>query len=208
MSVNKGKWDQFALLLIDVQNDFWSAQTEQAFPHFRENISSLLKLCRQQGIEVIHLRARFQADKSDWMPIYRLGRKLPCVDGTSGVDLLPEAGELPGELIIEKQSFDGFLLRELEPHLQHYNKRFLLTAGLVTSICVLMTTVSAMQRGYLTAIVEDCCADDVEAHRHALDRYSFMFERTTVAQLLAQHQSWQEMIDQIAEQESVGTGCS
>jgi nicotinamidase-related amidase len=197
MTGNKRNWDQFALLLIDVQNDFWPEQIEQAFPHFKENIVSLLDLCRQEGIEVIHLRARFQADKADWMPIYRLGRKMPCINGTGGVDILAEASELPGELIFEKQSFDSFLMQELEPHLQRYNKRFLLTAGLVTSICVFLTTVSAMQRGYLTAIIEDCCADELAAHKHTLDRYSFMFERVTVAQLLSQHQQWLEMIEEV-----------
>ncbi len=197
MSGSKKNWDQFALLLIDVQNDFWSEQTEQAFPHFKANVAGLLQLCRRQGIEVIHLRACFQADKSDWMPVYKLGRKMPCVEGSGGVALLPEANEVPGELIIEKQAFDGFLMNELEPHLQHYNKRFLLTAGLVTSICVLLTTLSAMQRGYLTAIVEDCCADETAAHKHALDRYGFMFERTTLAQLADRHQRWLGMIDQL-----------
>jgi len=197
MSVSKNNWDQFALLLIDVQNDFWSEQLEQAFPHFKENVASLLDLCRQQGIEVIHLRARFQADKSDWMPIYRLGRKMPCIDGTKGVDILVEANDLAGELVLEKQAFDSFLIDELDPHLRRFNKRFLLTAGLVTSICILTTTLSAMQRGYLTAIIEDCCADEKAAHEHVFDRYSFMFERTTLAQLPTQHQRWQEMIDSL-----------
>jgi nicotinamidase-related amidase len=32
-------WQQFALLLIDVQEDFWNQELEQAFPEFRDNIS-------------------------------------------------------------------------------------------------------------------------------------------------------------------------
>jgi len=72
-----------------------------------------------------------------------------------------------------------------------------LSAGLVTSICVFLTTVSAMQRGYLTGIIEDCCADEKAAHDHTIDRYSFMFERCTVSQLVNQHQRWQQMIDQL-----------
>ena len=88
----KSKWDQFALLLIDVQKDFWSDEMEKNFPHFRENVASLLKLCRHEGIEVIHIRGRFSADKSDWMPIYQLGRKMPCVEGTEGIELLPDRG--------------------------------------------------------------------------------------------------------------------
>lgn len=197
MSANKNRWDRFALLLIDVQNDFWSEQTEQAFPDFRRNIASLLDFCRGEGLEVIHVRGCFSADRSDWMPVYRLGRKMPCVVGTGGIELLPEAAALPGELVIDKQSFDAFLAAELEPHLQHYGRRFILTAGLVTSICVLLTTVAAMQRGYLAAIVEDCCADEVAAHTYTLDRYGFMFERTSVARLGEQHANWQRMLEQL-----------
>ncbi len=196
----KGKWAQFALLLIDVQEDFWSAESELAFPDFRQNIDRLLTLCRDEGIEVIHIRARFSADKSDWMPVYKLGRRMPCVDATQGVELLPEALELAGELVLEKQAFDGFLMDELDPYLQKNNKRFLLTAGLVTSICVLFTTVSAMQRGYLTAIVEDCCADELAAHKHAIERYSFMFEKIQLADLQAQHERWQEMLSKLEAQ--------
>ena len=193
----KEKWAQFALLLIDVQEDFWSEETEAAFPDFRKNIEGLLKICRDEGIDVIHIRARFSSDQSDWMPVYKLGRRMPCVDATQGVELLSEAIELPGELILEKQAFDGFLMNDLEACLQQNDKRFLLTAGLVTSICVLFTTVSAMQRGYLTAVVEDCCADEVAAHKHTMERYSFMFEKIQLAELQTQHSRWQEMLRQL-----------
>ena len=190
-------WEQFALLLIDVQEDFWSKESEAAFPDFRENVGRLLELCREEGIEVIHVRARFAADKSDWMPIYRLGRRMPCIDGSEGVELLNEALAQPGELVLEKQAFDAFLMGELEPHLQRFDRRFLLTAGLVTSICVFLTTVSAMQRGFLTAVVEDCCADEPAAHQHMLERYQFMFEKTRVSELIRQYSRWQDMLNQL-----------
>jgi nicotinamidase-related amidase len=61
-------WEQFALLLIDVQRDFWPEQMAECFPHFPANVARLLKLCRAEGIEVVHLRADFKPDMSDWMP--------------------------------------------------------------------------------------------------------------------------------------------
>ena len=190
-------WEQFALLLIDVQEDFWSAEMEAAFPGFRSNITRLLALCREQGIEVIHLRGKFSEDRSDWMPIYRLGRRMPCVENTGGVELLPEAVARPAEMVIDKQSFDGFLSEQLDPHLQHMGRRFLLTAGLVTSICVFLTSVSAMQLGYLVAMVEDCCADEPAAHDHVFSRYDFMFEKVQLDGIVARHAAWQEMIEQL-----------
>jgi hypothetical protein len=37
-------WRDFALLLSDVQHDFWTAKRRTAHPHFPENIARLLTL--------------------------------------------------------------------------------------------------------------------------------------------------------------------
>jgi nicotinamidase-related amidase len=183
-------WEQFALLLIDVQRDFWSKLVVKAYPDFSANTTALLTLCRSEGIEVVHLRASFKADMSDWMPKYALRGGIPCVQGTAGAEPAPFAVERPGEKVILKQTFDGFHTQELLKYLRQKGKRFLLTAGLLTSVCVLFTTVSAMQKGFLVALVEDCCADEPNAHQQTLDRYSFIFERTTVGSIVSRKTGW------------------
>ncbi len=182
----QNNWDQFALLLIDVQKDFWSEQTAKIYPEFPENIATLTTFCRKENIEVIHLRASFKKDMSDWMPKYILRERIPCIQGTGGDEVLPFAKENPGEKVIYKQTFDGFQNPELFQYLKQKNKRFVLTAGLVTSTCVLFTTTSAMQNGFLTAVIEDCCADDEFGHQHTLDWYTFIFDHTPV-KLIASH---------------------
>ncbi|MBU1747407.1 MAG: isochorismatase family protein [Chloroflexi bacterium] len=124
-------WEQFALLLIDVQRDFWSERTAKIYPNFPANIATLLTLCRTEGIEVIHLRASFEADMSDWMPRYMLRGGIPCIQGTAGEEPVPFAVENPGETIILKQTFDGFHNPELFQYLCQKGKRFVLTAGLL-----------------------------------------------------------------------------
>ena len=47
------------------------------------------------------------------MARYRLRGRIPCIDGTRGVDTLPFAMEHPDEPVIVKRSFDGFLNTEL-----------------------------------------------------------------------------------------------
>ena len=135
----KRDWGQFALLLIDVQRDFWSEHTAQSFAHFPTNIARLLTLCRAEGIEIIHLRAVFKPDMSDWMLRYKLRGHIPCVQGTAGVETLPFALDNPGETVITKQVFDGFHNPELLQYLRQKRKRFVLTAGVVTSVCVFLT---------------------------------------------------------------------
>ena len=44
--------------------------------------------CRGEGIDVIHLQARFQPDGSDWMVNARLRGRTPCIEGTAGAQTL------------------------------------------------------------------------------------------------------------------------
>jgi len=198
-------WDAFALLLIDVQRDFWPEESARAFPNFPNNIAVLLTLCRKLGIEIIHLRASFNPDQSDWMPKFVLRGRIPCVQGTSGEEVLPFAAALPGETVMLKQTFDGFLNPALLPYLRQKGKRFLLTAGLVTSTCVLFTTASAMQHGFLVAVVEDCCADEPPAHQNTLDAYPFIFERTRVEALTGRYAAWVSALQQLDAGKAAGS---
>jgi ureidoacrylate peracid hydrolase len=191
-------WRPFALLLVDVQRDFFSEEVAARFSRFPERVARLLEVCRAAGIEVVHLRAEFRPDASDWMVRPRLRGRIPCVAGTPGAETLPFARERPGETVLGKQTYDGFQNPALERHLWANGRRFVLTAGLVTSVCVLLTTASAAQRGYLAAVVEDSCADAVEAHEHALRRYGgWLFDRATVDGLGERHASWRGALERL-----------
>lgn len=192
-------WSAFALLVIDVQQDFWPDAVAQAFPAFPEKMRCLLALCRKIGIEVIHLRAGFAPDQSDWMAKYRLLGNVPCLRGTDGVAVLPCAAPLPDETVIEKQTFDGFQSTPLLPLLRQRGKRFLLTAGIETSVCVLFTTASAAQLNFLTAVVEDCCADLPAKHQQTLAGYPFIFERVIVDEIVPNYERWSAMLTKLAE---------
>lgn len=188
-------WRSFALLLIDVQRDFWTDEMAVAFPDFEDNVSRLLEFCRREGIDVVHLRAKFNKDKSDWMVRYLFRDTIPCIAGTPGARRFGFVAEADDEPVIIKQTFDGFLNPALSAHLAAAGKRYLLVAGLITSVCVLLTAAAAAQRGYLVSIVEDCCADKPEAHVHTLERYPFVFDPVSTGDIAAQHEHW---IGQIA----------
>jgi nicotinamidase-related amidase len=196
------KWQSFALLLVDVQQDFWNEQLQTDFPHFQQNTVELLEFCRQVGIEVIHLREVFNPDKTDWLPRYLLRGRSPCVRGTKGAGVLDFAMEQPGEKVIEKQTQNGFHNLELLPYLHSKQKRFLLVAGLVTSVCVVFTATSAAQVGLLAAIVSDCCADYPEAHALALKRYKgFLLDVATSGELPEKNLEWGGQLRKLAAEE-------
>jgi ureidoacrylate peracid hydrolase len=187
-------WKHFALLLIDVQKDFWTERLQSSFPDFHANITRLLALCRNEGVEVVHLRGSFKPDRSDWMVRHRLHGTTPCVEGTEGIETLSFAAEEPGEVVFAKQTFDGFHNPNLLLYLRKKEKRFLLTAGLVTSVCVFLTTASAAQLGFLTTVVEDCCADKPPKHEQILERHPFIFGRTTTHAICDNYAQWSGLL--------------
>lgn len=199
MNSNLSKqWQEFALLLIDVQNDFWEPPLQEAFPEFPNNIRRLLSFCRETGIEVIHLREIFKPDGSNWLPRYRLRNRAICIEGTVGADVLAEAREQPGEKVFEKYALDGSRNTELLEYLQTHNKHFLLTAGLATSVCVLLTAASVAQLGFLTVIISDCCADYPEAHNMALKRYlNYLLDVVTLDDIPNSWETWHNQIREL-----------
>ena len=195
ISDSSKKWQEFALLLIDVQNDFWEPPLQEAFPEFPNNIRRLLRLCRQEGIEIIHLREVFKPDGSNWLPRYQLRGRAICIEGTSGADVLEEAREQPGEKVLKKDALDGSQNTQLLDYLHSKGKRFLLTAGLATAVCVLFTAASVAQLGFLTVIISDCCADYPEAHQMALKRYlNYLLEVVTLDEIPNSWETWQNQI--------------
>lgn len=187
-------WSGFTLLSIDVQRDFWSDEQTRHFSDFTQKMQDLLGFCRSEGIEVVHIRAQFNPDRSDWMVRYLLKDDIPCVEGTSGAEPLSCAVEIPGEKVLTKQSFDAFQTPGLHRYLKQQGTRFLLCAGLVTSVCVFLTAASAAQSGYLTALVTDCCADEPSKHAATLESYPFIFENVTLDQLPSTFAKWSEQL--------------
>lgn len=190
-------WRRFVLLLIDVQRDFWPDETAKAFPEFPSKIGELLAFCRASGLDIVHVRAEFEPDGSDWMAPYRVKGETPCVRGTPGAEILPCAADREGEPVLRKQTFDAFHHPDLLTRLQRARKSFILIAGLETSVCVLFTAASAVQRGFPAAVVEDCCADDPKRHAAAMTGYPFVFDRTSLDRLDTDHGRWTAMLNDL-----------
>jgi nicotinamidase-related amidase len=162
-------WSKHALLVVDIQNDFINAIPEPAI--FRKNVEELLRLSREQGIHIIHVHACFEPDKSDWMPFALLRGSIPCVRGTQGSNTPQWAAATGSETVIQKRTFDAFLNTGLQDYLDQSGIRHVFLCGLVTSICVNITALSAMQRGFVTTMILDCMSDDPADHDFTLKCY-------------------------------------
>ena len=190
-------WNRYALVLVDLQNDFWSEAAAATAPDLPHRVAALLAFARAEGLTVVHVRARFRPDGRDWMARYRLRNWIPCIDGTPGVETLPFAAEHPGEPVVIKQSFDGFLGTDLDDVLARRGIRGLLVAGLITSTCVLFTASTATQRGYLVSVVTDCCSDREEAHHATLATYPFVFGTVRSDEIADRRAGWDADLDRL-----------
>lgn len=162
-------WSHHALLAIDLQYDFIESVTD--LEPFQTSISGLFEFFRNRMIPIVHVRSFFQPDGSDWMIFGKIRGWTPCVRGTHGADSPVWAAPTAGETVFEKRGFDAFLGTPLQDHLRKRGVKHCFVCGLVTSICVTFSAVSAMQRGFVTTVLSDCVWDDPEEHAFALKHY-------------------------------------
>ncbi len=183
-------WRGYAVVLVDLQKDFWPDDVASTAPDLPVHVADLLEYSRTHDLTVVHVRARFDADGGNWMARYRLRGRIPCIDGTAGVETLPFAREIAGEPVVIKHSFDGFLNTELHDLLTTRGIRALLIGGLVTSTCVLFTAATATQLGYLVSVLSDCCSDFEDAHSATLAAYPFVFDVVRSTEIAERRDEW------------------
>jgi nicotinamidase-related amidase len=189
-----------ALLLVDVQRDFWEPlEIHSEFSDFPVKIGKLLEYARKKQVKVIHVRSVFKKDRSDWMLFYRPeGRgTIPCIEGTEGAEFTTFAEPNPGETIITKRTFDAFKNTDLQNVIKENKLDAVLIAGLETSVCVLFTATSAYQNNILPVVVSDACADEPGRHRSTLQMYTDLcFKTATLNQLQTQPKYLFELVNQ------------
>lgn len=175
------KW---ALVLVDIQEEFTTIpEVHDAFPHLRVSVEGLLHTFRSQGFPIVHIRAEYNVESSPWIPwFYEISQRTYRPTLPTSISW---AKELEDEKVIIKHTFDGFLGTDLESYLKEKGIERVFICGLLTSACVLATTVGAFFRGFETYLVSDCCGDrSVEKHESILKMYgNYYFRVITEAEI-------------------------
>lgn len=189
-------WKDSVLLLIDVQQDFWTPQVAAQNQDFPSCTARLLQICRAQGIEVVHVRTRFPAARENRPNSFNavFGDRIPCIEGTDGERPLRFAAERESERVFYKSTFDGFSNSSLSAYLDSRNKGHVLLAGLTTDACVLSTCFSAFNHGYRVTLVKDCCGSaPAAAHNFVASRYEgLLFDLVDCVAIVNQGQRWED----------------
>lgn len=141
------KWDDSALLVIDVQEAVDDpSRGPRNNPQAEENIARLLAAFREAGIRCVHVRD----DSPDPESLFH-----PSKPGNAIKEIVaPE----PGEWLIAKQVHSAFIDTDLEERLRREDINRLVVTGLVANYCVESTARMAGNLGFDTYVVSDATA--------------------------------------------------
>jgi ureidoacrylate peracid hydrolase len=171
-----------ALIVVDMQNAFCKKEgmfdvlgvfDEAKVKRVIEVNKELIDMSRRRGIKVVYLRMTYSADLSDAggteSPNYwkekglvsmrenpeLMGRFL--IKGTWDWEIIDELKPQPGDTVVNKSRYSGFVNTGLEEILKKQKTKYLIFLGLVTNVCVESTLRDAYFHEYFPVLVSDAC---------------------------------------------------
>lgn len=168
-----------ALILIDLQNDFFRAEYEDQDRArlverlLTENINRLLDAARQHPIPVFFVITSLEPDGCNWnLRMKDLGSAI-CVRGTEGEGIIPGLKIDEEDHFIHKTRYSAFFDTNLHEILQSKAIDTLIIGGINTHACIRTSAVDAFMRDYRVFIPEDCVASyDPEFHESSMKYFS------------------------------------
>lgn len=191
-----------AVLVVDMQRAFFSDTDSLGragidMSPLRAAIPGTLKLvnlARACGVPVIFTRYVYMPGMVDFGCMVGVApedrkRSNSLGHGTEEIELIPELGVQPDEIVIDKSRPSAFYGTRLEPVLTGMGIRNLVICGVTTNICVETTARDAGQRDYGTYVVRDAVAEFLpERNHYALFGIAWMFGHVT--ELAQIERSW------------------
>jgi nicotinamidase-related amidase len=150
---------------------------------------TLLATARSAGAPVVHVRVCFRPGYPDLLVNNQLLAAVKAtgalVDGEDGAEIIDALAPEPPDAVISHRRLTAFHGTELDTLLRIRNVDTLLLTGVATNITVEGTAREAINLGYRTIVVADCCAAaDQAAHDASLATLAFIAEVATAADIL------------------------
>lgn len=180
----KNRTGRTAIVGIDLQNDILDGgalpckRVEQIIPV----LSVLYQKARERGVPIIYICDCHK--KGD--PELLLWND-HMMDGTWGEQIIRELTPQPGDYVVNKNLFNGFVNTCLQDVLQFLNVHTILFTGWRTEVCVAQTAIDAFYRGYRVVIAEDGVNSTTEReHRQGISQMqvNYNFEMYSCAAAL------------------------
>jgi nicotinamidase-related amidase len=141
--------ERSALLIIDIQNDYFPGGTMEleGADAAAAHASSVLKRFREQKMPVFHVRHLSTRPGATFF-----------IPGTAGAEIREAVRPREGETLIEKNFPNAFRSTSLKDVLEKQQIRNLVVAGMMTHMCVDATVRQAADLGYQVTLLADACA--------------------------------------------------
>jgi nicotinamidase-related amidase len=145
---------KFALLLIDVINDFDFPEGDQLLKHARPMARILLRLKRRAqkaGVPVTYINDNFGRWKSDFRRTVDY-----CARHGRGRDIVKLLRPEEDDYFVLKPKHSGFFSTTLETLLRYLETQTLILTGIAGNFCVLFTANDAYMRDFNLFVPPDC----------------------------------------------------
>ncbi|MCW1962269.1 cysteine hydrolase family protein [Chryseobacterium viscerum] len=149
MNAQKQKMENTALLIIDVQNDYFPGgkMTLEKAEQAGENTRRILEYFRSSNLPVIHVKHISTNEGATFF--------LPDTDGVKINHLVSPKDD---EKVITKHFPNSFRETDLINYLQSKKIKNLVITGMMTDVCVEATTRAAFDFGFTNTIIGDATA--------------------------------------------------
>jgi len=151
---------KFALLLIDVINDFDFPEGDQLLKHARPMARILLHLKRRAqkaGVPVIYINDNFGRWKSDFRRTVDY-----CAQHGRGGHIVKLLRPEEDDYFVLKPKHSGFFSTTLETLLRYLETQTLILTGIAGNFCVLFTANDAYMRDFDLVVPSDCTVSNTK----------------------------------------------
>ncbi len=145
-----------ALLIVDMLHDYVDENAPMLIPNARAIVPALaarLRRERAQGTPILYINDAHSPDDPDFEHWPR-----HAVRGTQGAEVIPELRPEARDHIVHRVTYSGFFGTDLEERLSQLGCNHLVLTGQAADVCVMMTAVDALMRGFSVEIPEDSVA--------------------------------------------------
>jgi nicotinamidase-related amidase len=164
-STGAAEGPDYALVLIDMQNDFMRP-TQENRATILENTGKLLAAMREREWPVVYVRVVRREDNLDdaHPPYYHRRRPAArglgngvthCAVGTWGAEIVDEITPSEGDFVVEKTGGSGFGFTPLHRILRNLNVRRIIMTGGASGGCVRATSFDGVSLGYDITVAAD-----------------------------------------------------
>jgi len=135
------------LIIVDAQREYAEGKLPlSGIDDAVAEIATLLTRARAAGTPIIHVVHQSPKNR----PIF--------AEGSPMTEIFPSLTPRPGETVISKQLPNSFAGTSLDAALQKLARKDLIVVGFMTHMCVSATVRSALDHGYRSTVVANCCA--------------------------------------------------